>query len=173
MTIDVVPIAEGHIAGYRAAVDAVARERRWLAMIEAPPMEAVRAFVLANIERGNPHVVALDGAGVAGWCDIVRNPRGMLAHSGVLGMGLLPPYRGQGLGRRMLLDVLRAARDRGFTRVELTVYETNPRAVALYESVGFEREGRMRNYTFVDGRAIDAYLMAISALDRWPEAGTR
>jgi hypothetical protein len=40
MTHRVVPIAEHHIAGLREAVDSVARERRYLALLEAPPLEA-------------------------------------------------------------------------------------------------------------------------------------
>ena len=63
MTVTVVPIRDEHIAGYHAAVDAVARERRFLAMTEAPPFAMAQGFVRGNIERGNPHVVALDGRG--------------------------------------------------------------------------------------------------------------
>ena len=110
-------------------------------MTEAPPFAMAQGFVRGNIERGNPHVVALDGEHVVGWCDIVRNPRGMLQHSGVLGMGLLLGYRGRGLGERMLRDCLAAARAGGITRVELTVYESNARAIRLYQRLGFVRTG--------------------------------
>jgi ribosomal protein S18 acetylase RimI-like enzyme len=53
-------------------------------------------------------------------------------HVGVLGMGLLPAYRGQGIGRRLLHRTLGAARTGGLSRVELTVREDNVGAIALY-----------------------------------------
>ena len=161
MGIDVVPIAANHIEGFRAVLDLVANERRYLAMTEAPPLESVRDFVLANIDKGNPHVVAIDHGRVVGWCDITRKSRGVLQHSGVLGMGLLPSHRGLGIGKRLLARALASAWSSAFTRVELTVYEENAAAIALYESLGFEREGLMRNYALIDGLYRHAFLMAI------------
>jgi putative acetyltransferase len=46
------------------------------------------------------------------------------------------------------------------TRLELEVYTDNEAAIRLYERVGFEREGTMRQYAFRDGRYVDAYVMA-------------
>ena len=40
-----VPIADEHIAGFREAVDVVARERKYLAFLEAPPLDDVRRFL--------------------------------------------------------------------------------------------------------------------------------
>ena len=36
--IRIVPITLEHVEGFHAALDAVSRERRWLAMVEAPPL---------------------------------------------------------------------------------------------------------------------------------------
>jgi ribosomal protein S18 acetylase RimI-like enzyme len=47
----IVPIAEEHIEGFRAAVDSVARERRYLARFEAPAEADVRIYVRENIAR--------------------------------------------------------------------------------------------------------------------------
>ena len=52
-------------------------------------------------------------------------------------MYLLPEFRGQGLGRRLLEDALRAAKALGFSEMTL---ETNSRlkeAVGLYRAYGF------------------------------------
>ena len=40
----IVPIAMHHVAGFREALGAVARERAFLAQIEAPPMEWAKGF---------------------------------------------------------------------------------------------------------------------------------
>ena len=64
----IAPIAQEHIESFHAMLDEVARERRWLAMLEAPPLEELRKHVLGNISGGVPHFVALADARVVGWC---------------------------------------------------------------------------------------------------------
>lgn len=56
---------------------------------------------------------------------------------------------------------LAAAKEKGLTRVELTVRETNTNAIALYKKVGFEIEGILRNAIYVDGVYINHVAMAI------------
>jgi putative acetyltransferase len=48
----------------------------------------------------------------------------------------------------------------GVLRIELTVYDDNARAIALYRKFGFEIEGRHRGYALRDGRYVDALTMA-------------
>ena len=69
----IVPIAEHHIPSFRSAVDVIARERKYLAFLEAPPLEDVTGFVLGNMERGYPQFVVLSGDAVVGWCDVIPN----------------------------------------------------------------------------------------------------
>ena len=159
--VEIVPIAQGHIESFHRSLDFVARERRYLAFLEAPPLESVRAFVLDNIEHGYPQLVALSAGQVAGWCDVVPKPRPIYAHGGVLGMGLLPEFRRQGQGDRLIRQTLAAARAFGLTRVELSVRESNAGAIALYNRVGFAIEGLARNATKVDGAYENVVLMAI------------
>ena len=130
--IEIVPIGQGHIDGFHRTLDSVARERRYLAFLEAPPLESVRAFVLDNIKQGYPQLVAVSAGQVVGWCDVVPKPRPIYAHVGVLGMGLLPEFRGQGLGDRLIRQTLAAARAFELNRVELSVRENNAGAIALY-----------------------------------------
>ena len=93
MDFDIVPITDGLIPGFHAVVDTVAREKRYLAFLEAPPLEETTAWVRADVRRGFPHFVALVGDQVVGWCDISPIPRLVHAHCGVLGIGLLADYR--------------------------------------------------------------------------------
>jgi GNAT superfamily N-acetyltransferase len=51
--------------------------------------------------------------------------------------------------------------DRGFARVELDVRSDNGRAIALYEKLGFVREGIVRDTMLVDGQYYDAVAMAV------------
>jgi len=156
----IVPIAEEHIAGFHAAVDSVARERRYLAMLQAPPLEESADWVRGNLRKGNPQFVALVGGQVVGWCDVFPEKRETMAHGGVLGMGVLEGYRGKGIGASLMRATLEHARKTGFTRVELTVREDNLRAKALYDKAGFAVEGRKRKAALFDGRHYDLILMA-------------
>ncbi|MGV1756277.1 N-acetyltransferase family protein [Rhizobium sp. A22-96] len=159
--ITILPIASEHIEGFHKALDIVAREREYLTMLEAFPLEDTRAFVFGMIAKGNPQFVALAGSDVVGWCDISRHTFPSHAHAGHLGMGIIPAYRGKGLSRRLIETTLQAARNAGMERVELSVHADNIRAIALYEKVGFVREGLARRSVRIDGRYKDAIHMAI------------
>jgi ribosomal protein S18 acetylase RimI-like enzyme len=161
MAVEIVPIKQEHIEGFHRALDFVARERLYLAFLEAPPLESTRAYVLNNIEQGYPHRVAVSDGEVVGWCDIVPKPRPIYAHSGVLGMALLPEFRGQGLEDRLMRQNLDDAPAFGLQRVELTVRENNKNAIALYRIIGFEIEGLMRDAARVDGAYENVFLMAV------------
>ncbi|QXT40502.1 ribosomal protein S18-alanine N-acetyltransferase [Gymnodinialimonas ceratoperidinii] len=72
-----------------------------------------------------------------------------------------PARRGQGEGRKLLNEALKAAAGRGVTDVFLEVDETNAAALALYEKNGFTRTGlRPGYYRHADGRHSDAVLMS-------------
>jgi len=158
----IIPIAEEHIPGFHAAVDAVAREKKYLSFLEAPPLEQTTRFVLDNIEQKNPQFVVLIHGNVVGWCDVVRNTkRTVYSHCGTLGIGLLPEFRGQGIGRQLLQTAIGAACQCGMTRIELTVREHNANAIALYKSLGFEIEGLQRNAVRIDGQYQNVYAMAL------------
>jgi RimJ/RimL family protein N-acetyltransferase len=159
MTIEVRQIREEDIGSFHAALDAVAREHAYLALLQAPPIERASAFVRRNIENGYPRLVAI-AAGEVGWCNILPATREVMAHVGDLFMGLLLPWRGQGLGERLLRESLAAADAFGYLRIELGVFATNARAAALYRKAGFVKEGIKRKAILIDGVFHDKVIMA-------------
>jgi RimJ/RimL family protein N-acetyltransferase len=162
MTIEVRPIRAEDIESFHATVDVVARERKFIARLEAPPIEQVRAFILRNIEKGCPQFVAVavaDGQ-VVGWCNIPPMTRDVAAHVGDLFMGLRPAWRGRGLGERLLREALAAADAFGYRRIELGVFAGNANAAALYRKAGFIEEGIKRRAVLIDGVFHDEIIMA-------------
>lgn len=149
--IRIEPMTEKHIEGFYRALDTVARERTYLTLLEAPPLEDTRKFALSSIVGGNVYLVALDGGELVGWCDIRRHFFPSRAHCGSLGMGLLPAYREQGLGGCLIEAAIAQAREARMIRIELGVHADNARAIRLYERVGFVREGVSRDAFCVDG----------------------
>jgi RimJ/RimL family protein N-acetyltransferase len=159
--IEIAPIRLHHAEGFRRVFDVVARERRYLAMLEAPPIDDVRQYIRESLEKDSPMVVALGDHAVIGWCDIRRDSVASRAHRGTLGMGVMPAWRGKGIGSRLIAATLQRARRAGFVRIELDVYTDNSRAVAFYEKFGFSREGVQRDACRIDGCYRDAIIMAL------------
>jgi RimJ/RimL family protein N-acetyltransferase len=160
-SVEIIYAREELIESYHACLDAVARERVYLDMIEAPPLEKVRRFQSKLIAAGGPVYYAVeDDQRVVGWCDVFAEDNPRHAHRGGLGMGLLRDYRGIGLGSRLLDATLRKTKQTRIEKVELWVYTTNTAAIALYRKFGFETEGRRRDYRRLDGKRFDCILMS-------------
>jgi len=126
-------------------VDKVAQERKYLAFLEGPSLQMSLDFALSNIAGNWPHFVALVDGVVVGWCDISSVDRQVTAHTGCLGIGIIDGYRGMGIGKALMLAAIQKAKEKGLTRIELTVREHNTRAIELYKSLGFEIEGLHSN----------------------------
>jgi ribosomal protein S18 acetylase RimI-like enzyme len=161
VSIEIVPISADHIEGYHAALDTVARERRYLAFLEAPSLESTRTFTNLVHTGELIQYVAVDDDTVVGWCDIILSDRETMRHGGMLGIGITPPYRGHGLGERLLSISLAEAQARDVVRVGLHVRADNARAIRLYERLGFRHEGRLRRNIRIDGIDYDSLMMAI------------
>jgi RimJ/RimL family protein N-acetyltransferase len=63
------------------------------------------------------------------------------------------------------LAVLDEAKRSGFVRIELWAHSDNARAIALYEKVGFVREGLLRATGVIDGEFMNSVVMAIIDAD--------
>ena len=159
--IKVTAIAEDNISSFHSCLDSVARERKYLGMVQASPIESTREFVGSNIRNNYPQFVAVDDDRVVGWCDILPQKREGYTHCGILGIGVLNDYRGLGLGSRLMEATLNAARDFGIERVELEVHASNTPAVEWYERLGFIHEGVKKKARKIDGKYDDDLVMAL------------
>ena len=69
---------------------------------------------------------------------------------GELGIYVLVPFRGKGMGTALMREILLRAGTWNYTRIVLSVLSTNERAIRLYEKFGFAMEGqRRRAYAFI------------------------
>jgi ribosomal protein S18 acetylase RimI-like enzyme len=108
-----------------------------------PPVEELSGYVRALIESGEATVL-LGGAGPDGIA-VMRlrtaiwtgKPEAHLQE-----LYVVPPRRGEGIGRALLEATMTAARAAGATGIDLNTGETDTAARALYEAAGFtNREG--------------------------------
>ena len=165
MPIAVVQITQAHAESFRDCLDAVAREKRYLAQVQAQPLERIAAFVRDSVVNNAAQYVAMEGPVVVGWCDVLPAWAEAVRHSGSLGMGVLASHRGRGIGRQLLVATLAHARASGITRVELEVRADNVGAIRLYERLGFSHEGRKRNGMRFDGAYFDSLSMGLVFVD--------
>lgn len=62
-------------------------------------------------------------------------------HNCILGIVIGDDWQGKGYGKEICYYMINKAWQTGLKKVWLNVYSDNPRAIALYKSVGFEVEG--------------------------------
>lgn len=154
-----------------ACVDAVSRERRYLGNTSGFSAEQTRAFIASLPDSGGIQIVVITDRNIVGWCDVTPHTFEGMRHVGRLGMGLLPPFRGQGLGRRLVREALSYVFARTLERVELEVFASNKSAVGLYEREGFVMEGRKRCARILDGVEDDILIMGCLRRE-WPNQGS-
>jgi len=64
----------------------------------------------------------------------------------IFGLGILPEYRGLGLGRKLLLESIRQLSELNASSIMLQVESENSNALNLYKSCGFEETSVMDYY---------------------------
>lgn len=143
-----------------AAFSSSAEEHRALSL------EEVRTRL--SPDPANSFVVgAFDGKELVGTAGFYREKGLKTRHKGrVWGVYVTPWARGKSVGRGMLRTLLeRAAVIEGVEQIELSVTTTQPAAVGLYHSLGFESWGCEPKALKIGDRCIDEEYMVFH-LDR-------
>lgn len=96
---------------------------------------------------------------VVGYATIEESMWDLSRHAGELGIAVLPQFRGVGVGSALLDSVLGVASDKGFKKVNLSVFHTNKHAINLYKRFGFKKVGRKSKQFYLKGNYIDEILM--------------
>ncbi|HEY7737495.1 MAG TPA: GNAT family N-acetyltransferase [Candidatus Limnocylindria bacterium] len=153
---------------------AVRAEGRWLVTPStaiSPPSEA---FFIAELIRADESAVLIaEATGAIIGNALVMTDRDVSSrHVGVLSITVAEGWRDVGIGTELVAATQDWVRDRGLTRLALSVFPDNARAIAVYTRAGFIREGiRRRQFRQADGTYRDELLMAwfpeSAAADRW------
>lgn len=82
------------------------------------------------------------------------------AHRCEMAIALYQRYCGAGIGRILLENALKLAKEAGYEQAELEVIAANERAVTMYQKMGFQRYGVFpHNMKYSDGTYADALWM--------------
>ncbi len=121
-------------------------ERRYLRSIRRHPHAAV-------------FVAETDGT-IIGRLSIARDAHPASAHVADVGLMVDRGHRRLGAGTALMVEAERWARQVGVHKLELHVFPYNEAAIALYEGLGYEREGFRRRHYRRGAELVDAILMA-------------
>ena len=87
-------------------------------------------------------VVAVDGDTVAGYV----GSQAVMGEADMMNLAVLPSYRRQNVGKRLVLELIEKLNDREVSSLTLEVRASNDAAIGLYNGLGFVQVGRRPNY---------------------------
>jgi RimJ/RimL family protein N-acetyltransferase len=122
---------------------------------DAPSLDEEREFIGSR----DAVFLAIDERVVAGVLDVRVMPVPQESHCAILGVSVDREWRGRGLGTALIRAAAEWAGSHGVSRLEAQAFANNPRAIALYERLGFEHEGRRVGAVMVDGEPVDVVLL--------------
>lgn len=139
----------------QATVDAITDGQgfNWIKPPARTTLEAYWRGVLLIPDR-TLFVARLKGA-IVGTLQIIRPPSNNEsgAFSAELGTFFIAPWaRGYGLGRSLLADAEKKAREEGFTVLEVSVRADREAAIGLAEGSGFRRWATKERYALINGQ---------------------
>lgn len=83
-------------------------------------------------------------------------------HTLTFGIAIVQAWRNHGVGQALLQTLIAwCAANPVVKRLQLLVFINNPRAIHVYEKLGFEREGILRAEAKKHGKFLDAVMMAM------------
>jgi RimJ/RimL family protein N-acetyltransferase len=125
----------------------VASERRWIGT--EPPIDRearLEKWRRALVDQETVSFVVEEDGRIVGSASLDGTAGSCGTGVMDLGMALLAPYRGRGLGSLLLQASIDHARASGAHKITLQVWPHNHAARALYRKFGFEDEGYLRRH---------------------------
>lgn len=131
---------------YATEIETVEERKRWLE---------------AHGER-HPVLVAESGGRVVGWASLSPyNLRGAYRDTVEDSVYLDPVWRGQGLGRRLLSELIERARALGHRTIVAAISAEQTGSIALHERQGFVRTGHLREVGYKADQWLDVIYLQL------------
>ncbi|GAA0479696.1 GNAT family protein [Salinibacillus aidingensis] len=126
-----------------------------------PNLKKQKEMIDRILKTDNSTVLVAElNSSLAGYAMAIGGSSPRNQHSVHLVIGMLSIHQGKGLGTQLLEELEKWAVENKLHRLELTVVSKNYSAIALYEKMGFIREGTKQDSLYIDGQLFDEYYMA-------------
>lgn len=140
-----------------------AQERSYVLMEQYGKTTASeREYISGLDERKNLLLVAVTEHQAIGCLAALQADGGMreqTAHILHIGLHLKEAYRGLGIGSQMLTYAIEWAKEKGFQKLEASIFTTNKRSLHLFTQAGFAEEGVRQKRARVGKDFIDEVLL--------------
>ena len=108
----------------------------------------------------HPIMVAQNEAEVIAWASLSEwSTRCAYANTAEISIYVKEPFRGRGIGKRLMSEIMLAGERCGLHTVLARITDGNQASVHLHELAGFEDVGVMREVGFKFGRLLDVRMM--------------
>lgn len=126
------------------------------------PQELREILLAGNPTENALIIVAVAGDEVIGLASARGGSLQADRQTARIGIGIRAGWRDRGIGTAMMQYLITWGRENpSIHRLELSVFANNPRAIHVYEKLGFVREGVKRDACFKDGAFVDLIEMGI------------
>ena len=126
--------------------DSLEKEKAWISRYEEPEF-----FLVAE----------MDGD-VVGFLNFDLGALSSTRHQGTFGVSVKRGVRNKGIGRKLVTTMIeQCRRTERIDIIRLNVLESNARAIHLYESLGFQKEGCFQDYIRKNERSENLIHMAL------------
>lgn len=125
-------------------------------------IESEEQYISGLDRSNNLFVVAVAGDNVVGCLAALQADAGQwerTAHVLHVGLHLRESYRGLGIGSEMLAYAEIWALERGFKKLEASIFTGNKRSLRLFNRAGFTEEGIRKIRVRVDNKYLDEVLV--------------
>ena len=140
-----------------------ALERSYVLMEQyGKTLESERSYISGLDPRGNLLLVAVCDHQAIGCLAALQADAGQREETANilhLGLHLKESFRGLGIGSEMLRYAMDWARERGFKKLEASIFTTNKRSLHLFSKAGFVEEGVRKKRVYLGRDFIDEVLV--------------
>ena len=125
----------------------VRKEKEFLQNIQSSILEKIFLFEIENK--------------IVGMCSIEGINKIRIKHRVDLAITVLKNYWGNKIGEKLIDYAIEYCKSNCIKKIELTVRIDNKRALKLYKKFGFEIEGEIKNFIYLNGNYYNCYCMGL------------
>ena len=117
--------------------------------------------IMKKILKGTRYLLAEEEGVILGVLDYgPRNKSEFGSHVITFGVMTVQEARGKGVATQLIQHLIHEARTEKYEKITINAMSSNPTAIALYERLGFQLEGRLKKEYFIDGAYVDSLIYA-------------
>lgn len=125
----------------------VRKEKEFLQNIQSSILEKIFLFEIENK--------------IVGMCSIEGINKIRIKHRVDMAITVLKNYWGNKIGEKLIDYAIDYCKSNCIKKIELTVRIDNERALKLYKKFGFEIEGEIKNFIYLNGNYYNCYYMGL------------